>query len=226
MTDAPIKTAAEISREYRRGLNRWQIAFLYLFCACAVAFLVVIIGSVNGFFPESYLKTAVKIFPWVVGPIFGGIMVFQTMSIVAEGKALQARDERIAALMARRYKIYTVVSREAMAKMGDEVGKMFAQGGHAALHAWWDSFTRFPLFAKAYRDSQHAFKITLVVDTDAELEALYEAFQPICGVSLVRDAGFTVFKEPTITCLGIGPIADEDRGALADLKTLRPAKSK
>ncbi|PZR71819.1 MAG: hypothetical protein DI537_48025, partial [Stutzerimonas stutzeri] len=66
----------------------------------------------------------------------------------------------------------------------------------------------------AYRETGHAYKITLVVPTEADLVTLMESYQDVCGVSLVKDAGFTVFKNedgsprPTITYLGLGPITE------------------
>ena len=33
----------------------------------------------------------------------------------------------------------------------------------------------------------------------------------VCGVSLVEDCGYTVFDKSTITCLGLGPIHDDDK---------------
>jgi len=108
-------------------------------------------------------------------------------------------------------------------------GKMCAQAGHAYLHAFWDSVERFPgqhgfsndepSDAERYQNSDHAYKITLIVDTVDELKALQEAYKNVCGTSLVTDAGFTVFNEPTITCLGLGPIAEDNIGE--DLKALK-----
>lgn len=103
--------------------------------------------------------------------------------------------------------------------MNGNRGKMGTQAGHAYLHTFWDSEKRFPLAAQEYRNEKHAKKITLVVDTIAELEILKDAYSDICGVSLVTDAAFTVFSEPTTTCLGIGPIGDELVGE--DLKALK-----
>lgn len=117
-------------------------------------------------------------------------------------------------------KLYCVVSKEALAKMNGNRGKAMAQSGHAFLHAWWDALDRFPTAALSYQGSDHAFKITLVVETDDELRALAESYKDVCGVSLVTDAGFTVFKEPTVTCLGIGPIRPAD--VKEDLSGLRP----
>lgn len=109
-------------------------------------------------------------------------------------------------------------------------GKMMTQAGHAYLHAYWDSEKRFRSYEgglggdhiadhQLYRSSDHAYKITLVVETVEQLQALHDAYRNICGVSLVTDAGFTVFKEPTTTCLGLGPISEDLIGE--DLKALK-----
>lgn len=121
--------------------------------------------------------------------------------------------------MAKVYKLYAVMSKEAVKKMNGIRGKMIAQGGHAFLHAYWDSLNRFPEYAEAYKNSDHAFKITLVVEKTEQLETLRDAYKDLCGVSLVKDAGFTVFNEPTVTCLGIGPIPEDLIGD--DLKSLK-----
>lgn len=98
-------------------------------------------------------------------------------------------------------------------------GKMCTQAGHAYVHSFWDSMARFPKQAKSFMDSQRAKKITLIVETVAELHALQKAYKDVCGTSLVTDAGLTVFKEPTTTCLGIGPIPADLIGD--DLKALK-----
>lgn len=117
------------------------------------------------------------------------------------------------------YKIYDIVCKEALKKMNGNRGKLCSQAGHAYLHSWWDAQKRFPEAAKAYQDSQHAKKITCVVETEKELEELLRAYYDVCGVAFIKDAGFTVFKEPTVTCLGIGPIHEDDIGD--DLKSLK-----
>lgn len=118
-------------------------------------------------------------------------------------------------------KMYCIFSKEALAKMNGIRGKLAAQAGHAYLHSWWDASARFPKDTQAYLSSGHARKITLVVDTDAELRALEATYRKLCGVSLVVDAGFTVFDGPTVTCLGIGPISEGRVGDdLRELKTL------
>lgn len=117
------------------------------------------------------------------------------------------------------YKMYAVMCKDAVKKMNGIRGKMITQGGHAYLHAFWDAVNRFPEAAKSYQDSDHARKITVVVDTEQELATLLDAYKDVCGVSLVKDAGFTVFNEPTVTCLGIGPIQEDN--VQEDLKNLK-----
>lgn len=144
-------------------------------------------------------------------------------------------------------KMYCIFARESLAKMNGNRGKMAAQAGHAYLHSYWDaedrfgedayphnygSMAEFPLGSghriykyqntvKQYRKGPRAYKICLVVDTVDELKKLEAEYRDICGVSLVTDAGFTVFEEPTTTCLGIGPLADSEKTeSLSKLKTL------
>lgn len=116
-------------------------------------------------------------------------------------------------------KLYCVYAQESIDKMKGVRGKFASMAGHGYLHAFWDSQDRFPALAKAYRDTTHAYKITLVVPTVAELLTLEAAYRDKCGVSLVTDAGFTVFEGPTTTCLGIGPLPESLIGD--DLKALK-----
>lgn len=118
-------------------------------------------------------------------------------------------------------KMYCVFAMESVKKMGGIRGKLGTQAGHAYLHAFWDAMDRHPDLAQAYRDTSHAYKITLVVDTVADLVAIQKAYKGKTGVSLVKDAGFTVFNEPTVTCLGLGPLPDSLKGEdLSAIKTL------
>lgn len=125
-------------------------------------------------------------------------------------------------------KLYCVFSKEAIDLMKGNRGKLSAQAGHAFLHAYWVSEERFPKAAEEYRhgerdqDSpQGAFKITLVVDTTAELLELMEEHKGVCGVALVTDSGKTVFEGPTTTCLGLGPLTAEKKSdKLKNLKVL------
>lgn len=114
---------------------------------------------------------------------------------------------------------YCIFSAEAVALMKGSRGKLAAQAGHAYLHSYWDAEERLPNLAAAYRDpSTRAYKIALIVPDEAALRELEGTYWPFAGVSLVKDAGFTVFDEPTVTCVGI-LLDDANKGD--DLKSLK-----
>lgn len=117
-------------------------------------------------------------------------------------------------------RLYAIANKEALAAAKGNRGKMHAQAGHAFLHAWWDAEHRFPDAARDYRDKQSAVKIVLAAESAAELQEMYDMIRPICGCTLVIDAARTVFPEPTITFLGVGPISPEQ--APDWLKSLKP----
>lgn len=124
------------------------------------------------------------------------------------------------------YKMYCIFAMESIKKMNGNRGKLASMAGHAYLHSFWDAMQSNKLRwngkaeqAINYKNSNLAFKITLVVDTVNELTILQERYKNICGTSLVTDAARTVFTEPTTVCLGIGPIADYNIGD--DLKALK-----
>lgn len=105
-------------------------------------------------------------------------------------------------------KMYSIFSKDTIKLMGGNRGKLASMAGHSFLHSWWDAEERFPDIAKEYRDRSWgaAKKVTLVVENTAELLVLKNKYRSICGVSLVEDAGKTVFAGPTIVCLGLGPV--------------------
>lgn len=105
--------------------------------------------------------------------------------------------------------MYCVFAKESIDKINGVRGKMCTQAGHAYLHTFMNAMIETPELATAYLDHGHAYKITLIVDTVDELRELQEAYKDVCATHLVTDAGFTVFKEPTTTCLGIGPISED-----------------
>jgi peptidyl-tRNA hydrolase, PTH2 family len=115
-------------------------------------------------------------------------------------------------------KQYCIFAQEAIDKMADFRGKMCAQAGHAFVHCGWLAAKEFPDQLEAYMNTDHAFKIVLLVDTVEELKILQRAYEHRCATRLVTDKGFTVFDEPTTTCLGIGPIPEDLIGA--DIKAL------
>lgn len=128
-------------------------------------------------------------------------------------------------------RMYCIFSRESIKKMGGNRGKLASMAGHAFLHAYWsaqDKLIALPPLYDAwtgprvvredsdeyklraglyhYHYNGKAKKITLVVDTDAELEAIYEEYKDkLIGSTKVVDAGLTVFTEPTLVCIGLGP---------------------
>jgi len=124
-----------------------------------------------------------------------------------------------------KYKMYCIFALESVKKMNGNRGKLASQAGHAYLHAFWDAWfdsedeSNKEDMAQVYRNSERVFKITLIVDTVEELKAIQERYKDVCGTSLVTDAGFTVFDEPTTTCLGLGPISEEYIGD--DIKQLK-----
>jgi peptidyl-tRNA hydrolase len=99
------------------------------------------------------------------------------------------------------------------------IGKLCGQSGHAFVGSLIDSQNRFPLIASQYLATPEQYKIVLVAKNVEVLNKLYENYKNICGVHLVTDMGLTVFNEPTITCLGLGPLLEEDKGK--DLQRLR-----
>lgn len=125
------------------------------------------------------------------------------------------------------HKMYCIFAAESVKKMNGIRGKMATQAGHAYLHAYWDALSDQakdgdrPKTTQAlrYMYGERAYKITLIVNTVEELKALQERYKDVCGTSLVTDAAFTVFDEPTTTCLGIGPISEINIGE--DLKALK-----
>ncbi len=131
-------------------------------------------------------------------------------------------------------KMYCIFSRESLGKMQGNNGKAAAQAGHAYLHAWWDAegvrsgfqldgddenLCRLMETMQQYRGGDDARKICLLVDTTDELRQLVEDYQGFTGTTLVEDCGYTIVDPGTITCAGIGPLRDSEKGD--DLRNLR-----
>lgn len=95
-------------------------------------------------------------------------------------------------------------------------GKLGTQAGHAYLHT---AMSADPAVLQAYLESEHRYKITLVVPTVDDLYKLQEKYSAITSTHLVKDAGITVFNMPTVTCLGIGPISEDQIDT--DVSTLK-----
>jgi PTH2 family peptidyl-tRNA hydrolase len=83
-------------------------------------------------------------------------------------------------------------------------GKMIAQCAHASLEAALKSNK-----LKEWR-SKGTKKVILRVKDKEELLKYYKlAKQNKLIIALIKDAGKTFFKKPTITCLAIGPDKEE-----------------
>lgn len=119
-------------------------------------------------------------------------------------------------------KMYCIFAKEAIDKMKGIRGKMCAQAGHAFVHCGWIAAKQFPEHLDAYINGDHAYKIVLIVDTVDQLKELQKAYEHKCATRLITDKGFTVFDEPTTTCLGIGPIPEDLIGE--DIKALKTFK--
>lgn len=117
-----------------------------------------------------------------------------------------------------KYKMYCIFAKESIDKMGGNRGKMCTQAGHAYTHTLLKALSKTPEAVEAYL-SDRAYKITLIVDTVEQLKELQEKYNDIAATYLVTDAGFTVFNAPTTTCLGIGPIGEDNISD--DIKSLK-----
>jgi len=105
-------------------------------------------------------------------------------------------------------------------------GKYVAQGAHAALGAIFSLGRMDPECQNFVISMENPFvfewvvgrftKVTVYVETDAELEAIYvKAKEANIATALIVDAGLTEFNgEPTLTAVGVGPDDVEKINAL------------
>ena len=93
-------------------------------------------------------------------------------------------------------------------------GKLAAQCSHASVKAIMDTFNILEnrvIFKSNISETMYDWlinsyaKVVLRVDSEKELLTLYEEIKDKVPCALILDEGRTVFKEPTYTCLGIGP---------------------
>lgn len=84
-------------------------------------------------------------------------------------------------------------------------GKLAAQAGHGFCTAMYQLMQTKPEVVVEYFE-QNQPKITVVAKNLAALERVYsECFDALLPVSFIKDEGRTVFSEPTVTVVGIGP---------------------
>ncbi|MBL7170063.1 MAG: peptidyl-tRNA hydrolase [Candidatus Aenigmarchaeota archaeon] len=85
-------------------------------------------------------------------------------------------------------------------------GKLAAQCGHASVEAVLKSSKK---NIEEWKN-QGAKKVIVKIDSKEELLDLQKKAKSLKLVTaLIKDAGRTFFKKPTITCLGIGPDKEE-----------------
>lgn len=106
-------------------------------------------------------------------------------------------------------RIYAIVRADLLPVFAEEVGKMVAQGGHAFLGAALDAQKRFPATMDAYLAAAQP-KVTLKARNERELIELYHDHREHFGAVLIEDAGRTVFNQPTVTMVGLGPMRRKD----------------
>lgn len=96
-------------------------------------------------------------------------------------------------------RIWTAVRRD----LEIPIGKLSAQTGHAFVGALWAAPRD---VAEAYMSEAGQAKVTVRVKNEAELVKMYEACRDAgLPTVIVKDAGRTVFSEPTLTTMGVGP---------------------
>lgn len=116
-------------------------------------------------------------------------------------------------------------------------GKEISQGAHASMsflakRLYRDDAYHYAKFSLVLSDAELEWlhngkftKITVKVDSEAELDAIYEkakAAKPRLEVHLIVDSGLTVFHGvPTKTCLAIGPDWPEKIDAITGTLGLR-----
>lgn len=92
------------------------------------------------------------------------------------------------------------------------IGKICAQVGHA--FEWLsvgEDTKKYASVLEQYHATTSTPKIVLKAkNLDALLRAKKECEDLGIQVVLIEDEGRTIFSEPTITCLGIGPVKRED----------------
>jgi PTH2 family peptidyl-tRNA hydrolase len=88
------------------------------------------------------------------------------------------------------------------------LGKMIAQGAHAASAFLLEKLQRDPYWTATQSEwlRSGTTKICVRAETEQELLDIFQqAKDAKLPVHLITDAGLTEFKEPTVTCLAIGP---------------------
>ena len=101
-------------------------------------------------------------------------------------------------------------------------GKAEIQYGHATASVLYKAMLRDPERVARYM-AENQVKVSLEVATLDDLLKIEKKANARGVVNeLITDAAFTVFKEPTTTCIGLGPMSKTDSNALTRGATKRP----
>jgi PTH2 family peptidyl-tRNA hydrolase len=93
--------------------------------------------------------------------------------------------------------------------LGMRKGKMIAQGAHACLQAYNQAEHQNPEVVIEWFETGST-KIVVGVNSENELKDIYYLAKAAkLPSTIIRDAGRTEFKEPTLTAVAIGPWHDE-----------------
>lgn len=104
------------------------------------------------------------------------------------------------------YKMYVIVRSD----LGMESGKIAAQAGHAFLGAYRNALKSRPNAVESYNQTNET-KIALRIKGLVQLMKVHNTLMNTnFPFVLIKDAGHTVFDEPTITCIGLGPVRESE----------------
>lgn len=150
---------------------------------------------------QGVVKLMREIADWVVGDLPDDAAFWAAQAVAAPASAAAPEDSlRMAAIF--------------RADLAMPPGKLAVQAGHAFLTTWRNFAHRDPEAASHYATASQT-KIVLMAPDLAALERIRDkAEQRGVAYSLIVDAGRTVFTEPTVTVLGLGPMSKTDTNAL------------
>lgn len=111
-------------------------------------------------------------------------------------------------------RMYAVVRTD----LGDvPAGKLMGAAGHAFVGSFHDAHDEAldrAAMARAYAESEEHPKIVLGASRGAIVDLSVECQAAVVPHHVVRDFGRTVFNEPTLVAIGIGPITEPEYRAL------------
>lgn len=123
--------------------------------------------------------------------------------------------------MSTELRLYALMRGDLGHDTGDvPIGKLCAQAGHAFIGALYAARTINPEILAQYEADPLQGKIVLKASGVEDLTRIKKVCEEK-GIpcALITDAGLTVFKHPTVTVLGIGPITKKDAGKVVKLSS-------